>query len=65
MAGSEAYLPVKSDSYREPVPRLKSMVNSCALTIGNGEAVMQKEDNDEDKVSIHAGVRFAGSAAGN
>jgi len=34
-------------------------------TVGNSEAVMQKEDNDEDKVSIYSSVRFAGSTAGN
>ena len=29
------------------------------------EPVMQKEDNDEDQVSIYSGVRFAGGTAGN
>jgi hypothetical protein len=33
--------------------------------LGVSEAVMQKEDNDEDKVSISSSVRLTDSTAGN
>ena len=33
--------------------------------LGVGEAVMQKEDNDEDQVSIYSSVRFAGGTFGS
>jgi hypothetical protein len=42
------------------------MMDAKSLKTGrNSEAVMQKEDNDEDKVSIYSSVRLTDSTAGN
>ena len=65
MQSPEAQLPVKSDSFSDFPFRLKSMLKTCALTGHFEMVVMQTEDNDEDQVSIYAGVRFTGSTAGN